>query len=201
MLDADSLLKLRKAWSHLQQSPYWQISWRRLPGTITFLLTVIVLYRLADLTWMLLPKPQLAVYTPPTKSQPLQKSGDNAYNALQISSWSLFGKPAKLERNKEQTVKTANLKEAKLDLTLKGITHSLHKHDSFAIITDTSSGKEKNYKIGDTLPGNAKIEQILQNSVILIHNNERVKLKFKKRKQALNTLPNNKKDLNASVTP
>lgn len=175
--------------TRLTQSAQWQSFYQKLPKLLTLLLTVLVLYSLANLTWLLIPQPTLHAYQAINTPQKLAVQTHVKAQAAKISDWHLFGKAQAITLAQNPIIKTDNLKDTNLDLTLKGITYSAHEKESFAIIAD-NQGNEKNYKINDTLPGNAKIEKILLNSVILIHNAERVKLQFKKSDDSLQRLSN-----------
>ncbi len=172
--------------TRLLESPKWVKSYQRLPRYFNWLFIILILYGLADLTWRLIPKPTLTEYKPVNQNVKVSaKQNLQLYSASQINKWALFGKP--ISKSSTPIVKKViEIEEAQLNLTLKGITHSVHKHESFAIIVGTR-GKQKNYKIGDVvpnIPGNPKIEQILKDAVILLHNNARVKLMLKKSKLA-----------------
>ena len=178
----DRLQTLRRTFD----SPKWTRTFQRAPKYLMLAFALLALSTLADITWLLIPQPVLQQNSPGhqiTMSTNNSSPGLALYSASQINRWNLFGRFIKNEPKKTTepiVAKTVPINATKLNLTLKGITHSAHANESFAIIVDMR-GKQKNYKIGDTVPGNAKIEQILVRSVILLHNNQRVKLVLKKR--------------------
>jgi general secretion pathway protein C len=64
---------------------------------------------------------------------------------------------------------TANVQESKLKLELVGILYSEKKEDSQVIIR-SADGEEQHYKIGDKIPGNVIIKQIMADGVFVEHN-------------------------------
>lgn len=75
----------------------------------------------------------------------------------------------------------ANVKLSMLNLTVVGILLSQNEHESEVIIR-SSDAQEKNYRVGDTLPGGSVIKRITKDGVLISNNNilERLDLpKFK----------------------
>lgn len=67
-----------------------------------------------------------------------------------------------------EDVNEQNIKKSMLDVTLVGILLSNKKNNSQVIIR-SSSGIEKNYKIGDSIPGEAIIKRITADGVLVEH--------------------------------
>ncbi|MCP4040644.1 MAG: hypothetical protein GY731_01655 [Gammaproteobacteria bacterium] len=84
-----------------------------------------------------------------------------------IAQWHLFGQQQSLR----EVVKPAPVKapETKLNLTLRGVLSSDDTENARAIITNPK-GEEKLYRVGEKLPGGAKLAEIHANNVLLRRN-------------------------------
>lgn len=84
----------------------------------------------------------------------------NAQTLRQMSSWHLFGTAA--------PVRTARVEapETVLNLKLRGVFYTPGKTGGHAIIA-SAGGVEKQYAIGDRLPGNARLQAVLRYKVII----------------------------------
>ncbi|MGQ3889489.1 type II secretion system protein N [Legionella sp. CNM-1927-20] len=66
-------------------------------------------------------------------------------------------------------INEADIKESTLDVELVGIMFSLNPEASQVIIKDTT-GEERSYLVGDTLPGGAVVKRINENGVVVLYN-------------------------------
>lgn len=117
---------------------------------------------LAQLTWHLLPVPELTPLLPERGQGkvPVTNVGTGSL-VQQIPSWHLFGEPSRVV---EQA--PVELPETNLKLTLRGLIASSLPAEAAAIIAD-SSNNENFYKIGDKLPGNAELSEIHADRVVI----------------------------------
>ena len=129
-----------------------------LPMLFFVLALVLLVDRLADLTWQLWSGKDIAVNT--TTSAPLQSgSTQRSVSPSVIASWHLFGKADKTSK-----VVPTNAPETTLRLTLKGVFASA---DAPSAIIAAANGQEREYSPGDSLPGGAKLREIFADRVIL----------------------------------
>lgn len=158
------------------------IKGRNLPrwvrGGLAVVLLVWLAWALADTAWLLISGPSRLV--PPDESLlRLERAGAGAgsdgptLTASRIDQWELFG-PA------EDTVpvSVANAPETRLRLELVGVFQ--HPSDELASAIIAEKGKDSElYHIGDRLPGNAILEQVLADRVILLRAGQRETLRMK----------------------
>ena len=145
---------------------------KRLPVFITILTILLLSQSLANLTWRIIPQPEmmdesLVVVRPQARVAP--QPAANVPNANVIAQWNLFGK-VELDKPKPkplQSVETAP--PTKLNLKLRGLFASTNKENARAIIADAKQD-EDSYAIGDDVPGGAKVHDILKTKVVLEHN-------------------------------
>jgi general secretion pathway protein C len=135
---------------------------------INLLLVVWIAAQLASLTWGLLaPAEQEAPVVTAARTTPAQQDRDKQL-IRQLPGWHLMGVVAK----KAEPVKTAvpaDAPDTRLKLTLRGSLASDVPDNARAIIAD-AQGKDEQYSIGDTLPGNAELSEIYPDRVILMRN-------------------------------
>jgi general secretion pathway protein C len=138
---------------------------RRVIWLLNILLVIWVASLIASLTWDLLapsgsPEPTAAV-TAPVQVQP----NKDRQLISQLPGWHLMGVAAK----GSAPVKTnapIDAPETSLKLVLRGVFSSDDKGNGHAIIADPK-GKEEQYSVGDTLPGNAELSEVHAEKVIL----------------------------------
>jgi general secretion pathway protein C len=145
--------------------PYLQLlqgrAVERAAGIINLALVLFIAWSLARLTWSLWPMPQSEISPLPPLAQSSGK--DPADAATRLAELHLFGE-AKEQELSPDTALTAP--ETQLKLTLSGLLSADDKLTARAIIAGPD-GEEKPYAVGDTLPGNATLHQILVDRVIL----------------------------------
>ncbi len=134
----------------------------RAAGIINLVLVLFIAWNLARLTWSLWPMPQNE--TPATlPAATLSSAKTPAGTVTRLADLHLFGE-AKEQESAPDAALTAP--ETQLKLTLSGVLSADDKLTARAIIAGPD-GEEKPYALGDTLPGNATLHQILVDRVIL----------------------------------
>ncbi len=138
-----------------------------LPGALAIVFTVAIAFRLAELTWRVVPVSTLQETVPP---EVLTAAGPMRTPTAQtsVSQWSLFGKVEVAPVVEvEQPVEVP---ETRLNLTLLGVIASTSKSTAKAIISDPS-GTEDYYSVGMPVPGGATVDEIFADHVMLRRNN------------------------------
>jgi general secretion pathway protein C len=139
---------------------------RRVVWVLNILLVIWIASLVANLTWDLLapsePQEPEAVVTAPVTPPP---SPDRQL-VSQIPGWHLMGVVAKGSAPPVQVSVPVDAPETKLKLVLRGVFSSDDQKNGHAIIADPR-GKEEQYSIGDTLPGNAELSEVHADRVIL----------------------------------
>jgi general secretion pathway protein C len=134
----------------------------RVAGIINLVLVLFIAWNLARLTWSLWPMPQSEA--PAGLPAATLSAGTASTGAVtRLADLHLFGE-AKEQEPPPDTALTAP--ETQLKLTLSGVLSADDKLTARAIIAGPD-GEEKPYAVGDTLPGNAALHQILVDRVIL----------------------------------
>jgi general secretion pathway protein C len=144
-----------------------QQKWARWSRVILALLLVLLLaYVIAQTVWMLwygpndpLPESrlqQIAVATGQRTDQALSQS--------QVEDWHLFGAYQQEPQNNEN--RPVDAPDTRLQLELLGLFQTRDREKSSAIIAEKGKDAEL-YHIGDDIPGNAEIEEIYADRVIL----------------------------------
>jgi len=139
---------------------------RQLPVVVTVLLIILLAQSLAQLTWNLMPQPEVK------ENGSAMSMGGSAVNnnqkyktqIAQISGWHLFGEAQKMLPS--APVKVTEAPATRLNLKLLGVLASTDSKTARAIISD-GKGIEDTYAIGKQLPGNAILREIYADRVIL----------------------------------
>lgn len=153
--------------SHLSMTQLTQVlqgrGVERAAGVLNILLALLIAWSLARLTWSVWPMPAQPEAPPaPLSAGPGNAQAVNA-NSPRLADLHLFGEA------KEQDLAPDNAQsapETQLKLSLSGVLATNDKDSARAIIAGPD-GEEKPYAVGDTLPGNAKLKQILVDRVVL----------------------------------
>ena len=145
---------------------------KRLPIFITILTILMLAQSLANLTWRIIPQPELAdeslVVARPQQRVASQPRA-NVPSANVIAQWNLFGK-VEVDKPKPKPVQSVETAPpTKLNLKLRGLFASTNKENARAIIADAKQD-EDSYAIGDDVPGGAKVHDILKTKVVLERN-------------------------------
>ena len=143
----------------------------RLPMAANIVLIIALTYTFAQLTWKVLPVPELNELLPVsdvTKSSTAGKKGEKT-KQTSVSQLHLFGE-AKVASETTKTQQVSKAPITRLNLTLRGVIASGSPDVAKAIIAD-STGHENFYALGAKIPGGATLEEIHVNHVILKRNN------------------------------
>ena len=109
-------------------------------------------------------------------------AGPQAVHIEQIAGWHLFGQPP-ADFNKAAEL-SEKLPETRLSLTLVGVFVSDDIHSSIALIARKGRPAES-YRVGDRVPGNAKLAAVFANHVVISRGGVREQIRFRERKAAL----------------
>lgn len=132
---------------------------RRLPPIMTYLGLLLACAMLAEFTWKWVYTPDQSTVVLPALQNPAENKPAKIINVSTISTQHLFGLtsgPAPEE---------APIQETRLKLELRGVV-ATGKVGGAAIIGDPS-GTESYYKVGDILPGNARLHEVHPRQVLL----------------------------------
>jgi general secretion pathway protein C len=139
----------------------------RLPWALVALLIAAICFRMAELTWRVVPFTETEEVIPP---EPPVSTAQITKPVVEtsISQSSLFGRVeiAVAPKVEEQVV----VPETRLNLTLLGVIASSTVGTAKAIISD-ASGNEEYYSVGMQVPGGASLEEIHSDYVMLKRNN------------------------------
>lgn len=140
---------------------------RRITPVVNVLLVIWIAAQLAGLTWALLPQGEGGDEPVAVVSRPAVPAAGNRHAALvgQLPGWHLMGLVVRQAEPAAETT-PVDAPDTRLRLTLKGALASDDRENARAIIAD-QGGKEEQYAIGDTLPGNAELSEIYPDRVIL----------------------------------
>ncbi len=145
---------LTKIWQKASQSS--------LPRLLFVVLSLVLAYQLAQLTWNWLSPPwQGRVYLAPVTSAE-QDISHPALDITSITRYHLFGEPQKQIVEAPKEIKAP---ETKLQLELRGVISTGDTYGA-AIIADASKN-ESYYRVGDSLPGNVLLHEVHKDRVIL----------------------------------
>ena len=144
-----------------------------IPSWVSGVLIIAVTYKLAELTWILLPEgsspPQQTLAPAPPLPQPLSKVGPNADIGNQIIEAHLFGiAPSGSLGPMTETIIEAP--ETTLSLKLAGMVSVSGGEDQYSsAIIVSGNGEQKTYQIGQTIDGSggARLHSVLNNRVLV----------------------------------
>ena len=137
-----------------------------LPKLVNVLLIVPLAFGFSKLSEQILPAPAViapAAALPRFTTIPATQK-ISTVNHQEIASWHLFG--AKSEKKAAPRPEKIIAPVTRLKLTLRGIAAEENKHDGVAIIQQPNK-QEKHFKVGDSIFGLAKLEEIHTDKVIL----------------------------------
>ncbi len=140
------------------------MSW--LTALVNTVLILFAAFAAAQLTWRFIPDSEASVATP-LPSTSAKQNVTNSQRGLDVNrlvSHHLFGKVSRQAPVKKQPQQV--VRETRLPLTLKGLIASDRPDTARAIISAPNAG-ELPYAVGATLPGNAKLEEIHTDKIIL----------------------------------
>lgn len=187
---------------NLQKTELLNLLQRYAPTAISLILVISASYSLAQITWQLLePAPEIRrnTATQVTRTQNSNLNNQFQQKLIQLNNAHLFG------HANSPVIKqaTKNVPETTLNLILRGIFATQPMKFASVIISTSKRGKELIYGLGDSVPGNATIEEIHATHVILMRNGRLETLKLPE-KSIGGTASNNsgtKSGLNLNQTP
>lgn len=152
---------------------------KRLPVMVTVLFIVLMGNALANMTWKLVPVPELqSSLSSANSSNPVTQSRRvEQPMAVQIASWNLFGKFEKKKVEALPIPAVEDAPETTLNLKLKGVFATRDPYDGRAIIAD-SKGKDTFYTTGAAVIGGAVLAQVFEDKVLLERNGQFETLKL-----------------------
>lgn len=133
---------------------------RSLARLIVLAALVICVWKAVGLLWLLLAGPQLPMGVPATGLPSLEAPAASG----ELAKWHLFGDAQ--GRIDLAALAQANIQETALKLTLRGTFNETRPEGGIAIIAD-EQGTDRSYRVGDTLPGDARLEEVLPGVVVL----------------------------------
>jgi general secretion pathway protein C len=146
-----------------------------LAKTVLFnvLLSGLVLYlawQLAGLTWFLVAPQENESFVYRTKPGASVNFGKlNANGQWKAATFHLFGEPSQIDHSNKVAYTPKVVPQTRLNLILLGVVTSERKDESSAIVAEI--GRDANYyRVGDTLPGNAVLEEVLHDRILLRRN-------------------------------
>lgn len=137
---------------------------------VNFVLILFAAYSAAQLTWRFIPNSEASVAIPGAGAAKTlaADTGQQDFDINRLVSHHLFGKADKQAPVKAQA---PVVRATRLPLTLRGVIASERQDTARAIIAAPNAG-ELPYAIGATLPGNAKLEEIHADKIILSRNGQ-----------------------------
>lgn len=161
---------------NLQSSALLKKFQRFSPSVLSLILLIIACYSLAQITWQLLePAPSVENRKSAIVKRPAKTNNNQLEQKLiALNNAHLFG------RADAPLVKQASkdAPETTLNLVLRGIFATDPMSNASAIISSGKRGKEDTYGLGDTVPGNATIEEIYPSHIVLMRNGRLETLKL-----------------------
>lgn len=143
-----------------------QQRWERVVRVLLALLLVVVLaYIIAQTVWLIGYGPNDAIPASGLKrvNAADDRHGGTALSQAQVQDWHLFGV---YQKELAKSTGEVNAPETRLQLELLGLFQTRDRARSSAIIAQKGQDSEL-YHIGDDIPGNAKLEDIYADRVIL----------------------------------
>jgi general secretion pathway protein C len=133
---------------------------RHLPKAATAALIVLIAWQLAKLTWLLIPSPPIdsGVVLPPPVSQ-VQTTG--RVNIQRVADAHLFG-----EASAADPADALNAPQTQMSLVLSGVMASPDPAYGFAFVGE-SAAMARFKRVGDPLPGGAKLHSVYADRVML----------------------------------
>lgn len=143
----------------LQAMPWLLPLWTKAPLLIVVVMTIVLAQLAAQLSWQILSGADDVVAV--TSTQTTRQTALADKSLAEVVNAHLFGTLAPTATKGPITAP-----ETRLKLTLNGVFASENPKLAMAIISD-STGKQQHYRIGDAVPGGAKVHAIYPDRVIL----------------------------------
>jgi general secretion pathway protein C len=143
----------------LATHPRVQRAIRHLPSLSSGVLTLVIAWQLAKLTWLLFPGP--AADATVTMAEPAQAQATNRVNVQKIADAHLFGLATAVEATDPNDVAPTQM-----PLVLAGVMATSEPTSGFAFIGE-SAAMAKFHRVGETLPGGVKLHSVYSDRVML----------------------------------
>jgi len=161
----------------VSNTEYKTISW--LQKALLACLLIYSAWLSAQFIWFMLEPGAVSVITLGEKRNAVTKQ--EIGHASVVSSFHLFGEAGKVVPIKKDAPKVAP--KTRLRLILKGVFTAEQGGESGAIVEEIGKSADY-YRIGDTLPGNAVLEEVYSDRVLLRRNGQLETLSFEDQQQA-----------------
>ncbi len=185
-------------WMSDKTAPKWleKLLTNQLPVALALLLVLLISWRAAELTWSLIPAPEIQQRMQPQGSNPQTATqGTNLANQLDsVVKLHLFGKAGA-----SQPVKKVDKKapETRLNLTLHGV-FAADDDDKGEAIIGTSGNVQKYYKVGSAVMSGVTLQAVFDDRVVLLRNGQSEVLRFPKVSQSRSATVSNDKRTDSS---
>jgi general secretion pathway protein C len=130
------------------------------PKALTAVLSVVIAWQLARITWMFWPQPKQPDFVPSPTT--LTQSSQRLLNVQQIADAHLFG----LASAEEAAGDAANAPQTNMTLVLSGTMATNDPEKGFAFVGESAAGA-KFVKVGDMIAGVAKLHSVYVDKVVL----------------------------------
>jgi general secretion pathway protein C len=150
-----------------------------LPKVVLGILVILVASQAADLTWRLIPTPELAVGSPQRIVRPPvqeEQKGSAEKGLDTVAELHLFGEAGAAKPLAQIEQKAP---ETRLNLTLHGVFVEDDPKQGAAII-GTSGSTQKYYKVGATIMNGVTLQGVFNDRVVLLRNSQSEVLRFPK---------------------
>jgi general secretion pathway protein C len=141
---------------------------------VTVLFIILLANSLAQLSWNLLLPPDAdlsATVDDPFEGAPQSISANQDMDYTAVADWHLFGEPPKAQP-KAPSPAPIRAPETRLNLNLVGIFFSDNSRLAVALIAASDNTGVRGYRLGDPLPGGARLEQVYADRVVLDRNGQ-----------------------------
>ncbi|MCW9025125.1 MAG: type II secretion system protein GspC [Gammaproteobacteria bacterium] len=164
---ADLNTRLLPMLNALVQSP--QVA-TKVASIISVILVIMLAIKLADITWGFFPIPMQTSSNSSSQAPVTMESVQAQSSLASIPRLHLFGEAAK-DAGNQKSKGPINAPDTKLRLVLHGVFASNEPSQSMAIIAP-KSGKDKTYRIGESVPGGAQLHEVYADRIILSRNGQ-----------------------------
>ncbi|MCU7804298.1 MAG: type II secretion system protein GspC [Candidatus Thiodiazotropha sp. (ex Lucinoma annulata)] len=168
-------------WMAEKPTPKWleKLLSIQLPLAVALLLLLLIGWRMADLTWRLIPEPEIQQQVRPlnaSKSTSGNRDPASTNQLEKVAKLHLFGIAGATKPKKAIDKKAP---DTRLNLTLHGVFVSAQSNKGEAII-GTSGSVQKYYKVGSAVMSGVTLQAVFEDRVVLLRNGQSEVLRFPK---------------------
>jgi general secretion pathway protein C len=169
-------------WIGDKSTPKWLEGFisNQLPMFVAIFLVLMISWRAADLTWGLIPVPEVPYHRIAVSDQQSSSSSSAATNDVRLSKVSdlhLFGKAGAVAKPKKVDKKAP---ETRLNLTLHGVFVADQPENGAAIIAKGSA--QKYHKVGSAVMSGVTLQAVYTDRIVLLRKGQSEVLRFPKLK-------------------